>query len=505
MTEPQSEEPTTTAGRRRVVVVAAVVAVVVAVAVAAIVLTRANGEDEPTDASTVTGTADDEVEGGDDDESSADAVVGEDTVGDAYAPESGATGYDALHYDITFTYDPDSGRIQGVTTMTAEPDEALAGFSVDLYELDMDAVTVDGEEAEFEVDGRDVRITPAEPLAAGEEFVTEMTYSGIPEPVISAGFPTGWLTTDAGGAYVIGEPDGGATWFPANDHPSDKATMTLEATVPRGWVVAANGAFEGRSRDGDAVTWAWSEDDPIATYLVTVAIDRFRVVEEETDRGLPLISFYPEDDADRLTEDFADAGDMIEAFEEVFGPYPFDEYGAIVIPESLGYALETQTRSTFGIDVASIDEFQAHELAHQWFGDSLTPTRWEDIWLNEGFATYAEMLWAEASEDGYDIDADAEGRRDALAGYDEEPILDPGVDRWFAEAVYQRGGLTLHALRRTVGDEAFFEILQRWAADYRHANVTTDDLIALSEEVSGQELDDLFESWLEDDEIPALP
>ncbi len=149
-----------------------------------------------------------------------------------------------------------------------------------------------------------------------------MTYSGVPEPVISAGFPTGWLTTDEGGVYVIGEPDGGATWFPSNDHPSDKATLALEATVPRGWVVAANGAFEGRRRDGAAVTWAWSEDDPIATYLVTVAIDQFRIVEEETDSGLPLVSFYPEADADRLTEAFADAGDMIEAFEEAFGPVP---------------------------------------------------------------------------------------------------------------------------------------------------------------------------------------
>jgi aminopeptidase N len=113
------------------------------------------------------------------------------------------------------------------------------------------------------------------------------------------------------------------------------------------------------------------------------------------------------------------------------------------------------------------------------------------------------MLWSEASDEGYDIDADAEARRDGL--YDQDPIRDPGPDRWFAEAVYQRGGLTLHALRRTVGDEDFFEILQRWSADFRHANVTTDDFIALSEEVSGEELDDLFEAWLEDDEVPALP
>ena len=188
------------------------------------------------------------------------------------------------------------------------------------------------------------------------------------------------------------------------------------------------------------MTWTWQEDDPIATYLVTVAIDHFRMVEEETESGLPLVSFYPEADADRLEGDFADADDIIEAFEEVFGPYPFDEYGAIVVPVDTGLALETQTRSTFGIDVAGIEQFRSHELAHQWFGDSLTPTRWSDIWLSEGFASYAEMLWFDASNPAYDIDVDAENRRDSIVGVDEEPILDPGVDRWFAEAVYQRGG-----------------------------------------------------------------
>ena len=427
------------------------------------------------------------------------------SVGDPYAPDSGATGYDATHYDIAFRYDPEAGTIDGVTTMTAVADVDLDQFSVDLLALDVSDVKVDGEPAEFDVDGRDVRIQPAAPIAEGEEFESEIAYVGVPEPVISAGFPTGWLTTDDGGAYVIGEPDGAATWFPSNDHPSDKATVDLEVTVPRGWTVAANGDFAGRERGGGDVTWTWQEDDPIATYLVTVAIDHFRMVEEETGSGLPLVSFYPEADADRLEGDFADADDMIEAFEEVFGPYPFDEYGAIVVPVDTGLALETQTRSTFGIDVAGIEQFRSHELAHQWFGDSLTPTRWSDIWLSEGFASYAEMLWFDASNPAYDIDVDAENRRDSIVGVDEEPILDPGVDRWFAEAVYQRGGLTLHALRKTVGEEDFFTILQRWTAEHEHQNVTTDEFIALAEEVSGQDLDAFFTDWLEADEIPALP
>ena len=428
-----------------------------------------------------------------------------DGIGDPYSPDSGATGYDATHYDIAFAYDPEDQTIDGVTTMTATAEVDLGQFSVDLLALEISEATVDGEPADVETAGRDVRIQPAEPIAEGDEFVTEIAYAGVPEPVVSAGFPTGWLTTEDDGAYVIGEPDGAATWFPSNDHPSDKATVDVEVTVPRGWTVAGNGAFAGRERDGGDVTWTWQEDDPIATYLVTVAIDHFRMVEDETESGLPLISFFPEADADRLESDFADAGPMIDAFEELFGPYPFDEYGAIVVPESTGLALETQTRSTFGIDVASVELFRAHELAHQWFGDSLTPQRWADIWLNEGFASYAEMLWSEASDPGYDIDDDAASRRASIVDYDEDAILDPGVDRWFSEAVYQRGGLALHALRRTVGDEDFFTILQRWAAEYRHENVTTDDFIALAEEVSGEDLEAFFADWLEADEIPELP
>jgi aminopeptidase N len=436
-------------------------------------------------------------------EPATDPTVGQDTVGDDYTPRAGATGYDVEHYDLDIGWDPDRGQIEGVTTITATATKDLSRFSVDLIALEVDGVTVDGADAEVEVDGRDVRITPAEPLAEGDEFDAAITYGGTPDPVLTAGFPTGFLTTADGGAYVIGEPDGAATWFPGNDHPSDKATVDMTVTVPRGWTVAGTGAFEGQEPDGGDVVWRWSEDDQVATYLVALAIGRYRMVEDETSGGLPLVSFFPEGEADRFEPVFQDAGDMIEAFEERFGPYPFDEYGAIVVPDQTGLALETQTRSTFGEDVADIELFRAHELAHQWFGDAVTPERWEDIWLNEGFASYAEMLWFEASRDDYDIDEDAENRRSTIT--DGERIVDPGVDRWFGDAVYQRGGLALHALRRTIGDDDFFEILQTWVTDNHGGNATTEDFIALAEEASGQDLGAFFQEWLEDEGVPDLP
>jgi aminopeptidase N len=487
---------------RALLLVAIAVVVLLAAGVAGYLLAggddggEAASEPDPIPATTTTEAPDDEPAAGG-------SSVGEDNVGDDYTPDSGATGYDVEHYDLDIAWDPAAQHLDGTATITATALQELTGFSLDLLDLDVGDVTVDGDRAEVEVEGRDVRITPAEGLAEGDEFEVVVEYAGTPVPVLSAGFETGWLTTDDGGAYVIGEPDGAATWFPGNDHPSDKATFDVDVTVPQGWTAAGPGAFGGSERQGGEVTWSWSEDDPMATYLVPLAIGRYEMVEGETDSGIPLVSFYPEAEADRFDEVFGDAGEMIEAFEELFGPYPFDEYGAIVVPEATGLALETQTRSTFGNDVGDIELFRAHELAHQWFGDDVTPERWEDIWLNEGFASYGEMLWFEASRDDYDIDQDAAARRATID--DGGPILDPGVDRWFGNSVYQRGGLALHALRRTVGDDAFFEILQQWTATKGGGNATTDDFIALAEDVSGEELDDFFQAWLEDEGVPELP
>jgi len=484
------------------------VLVVLAVGVAGFLLAGGDDGDDGEASTSSTVPADGDADSAEDpevDDGAGDPEVGDDSAGDDYTPDAGAGGYDVGHYDLQIDYEPDDGSIDGVTTITATATEDLSGFSVDLIELEVDEVLVDGDEAEVDVDGRDVGITPAEPIAEGEEFEVEIAYGGVPEPVVSAGFETGWLESPDGGAYVIGEPDGAATYFPSNDHPSDKASLDMAVTVPEGWTVGGTGTLEDREEGDDGVTWSWSEDDEIATYLVALAIGRYEMVEEETDDGLPLVSFYPEGDADRLTSTFSDTGDMIEAFEELFGPYPFDEYGAIVVPDNTGLALETQTRSTFGIDVADIEPFRAHELAHQWFGNAVSPARWEDIWLNEGFASYGELLWAEASDPGFDIDDEAEARRRSILGFDEGPILDPGVDRWFADSVYQRGALTLHALRRTVGDDDFFEILQRWVAENEGESATTEDFIDLAEDVSGQDLGSFFVDWLEEEGVPELP
>jgi aminopeptidase N len=431
------------------------------------------------------------------------AVVGIDAeaaVGDAYFPELGGAGIDVTHYDLALTIAGDGTTIDGTATLEATAKSDLASFTLDLVGLEVGEVTVDGQPATVERTGRDLRIRPAEVLAAGDAFTTTIAYGGRPEPVESPAIGAiGWLT-HPGGSFVVGEPEGAATWFPSNDHPSDKATFGFELTVPEGVEAIANGVLVERT----PTTWRWELDDPMATYLAQVAVGQYTLTEEIGPGGVVLRNAFADSLATAATAAFADQAAMLGFFAERFGPYPFDAYGALVIEPPLGLALECQTLSIFGGDVASgaAEPVIAHELSHQWFGDSVTPAAWGDIWLNEGFATYSTWLWIE--HDGGPPLADL-ARESHARGTSGVRPGDPGPSAMFDGAVYERGALTLFAVRRAIGDGPFDELLRRWAAEHAYANATTADLVALAEEVSGRQLDDLFEAWLHGDTLPALP
>ena len=196
---------------------------------------------------------------------------------------------------------------------------------------------------------------------------------------------------------------------------------------------------------------------------------------------------------------------MVDRFSSLFGPYPFEVYGVLVVPDRLGFAIENQTLSLFDASslVGDPEAVAAHELAHQWFGDSVSLQRWSDVWLKEGFATYAEALWFEQSRPGYDIDGEMARLRTTVA--DAGPIASPSRTALYGTAVYQRGALTLHALRRTIGDGPFFTVLQRWTDLHRNANAGTEQFVALASEVAGRPLDAFFRAWLSDRQMPALP
>lgn len=436
------------------------------------------------------------------------ADVGAPGLGDPYFPLMGNGGYDAQHYTLDLAVDMARNVIDGTVTIEAQATQPLERFNLDFAGLDIAEVRVDGEAAEYARDGGELEITPAEPLEVGQSFTVAVTYSGTPGEALPANVPeysVGWQYYQDG-VLVAGEPGGGAGWYPVNEHPLDKATYTFRITVPEPFEVAANGVLVDTERSGDQVTYTWQENDPAASYLITLAIGDFNVRTAQTSSGVPIRNYFAVGVPQSAIHAFDRLPEMIDYYETIFGPYPFEVAGAVVHNLRLNFALETQTLILFGADF--VDEgVVSHELAHQWFGDSVSLAGWQNIWLNEGFATYASVLWAEhvdgaaAAEDqlrSYYQDMDSGGFNSVLIG-------DPGPDDLFDWAVYARGALTLHALRREVGDEAFFDILRAYTDRYRGGNAATADFVAVAEEVSGRPLDDFFQSWLFDQDLPDFP
>jgi aminopeptidase N len=452
-------------------------------------------------------------------------------IGDPYYPLDGNGGYDVAHYDLDLRYDPATDVLSGTATIEATATEDLSAFNLDFEGLEVRSVTVDGRPATWSRDGGELTVTPDRPLWHDREFAVAVTYDGVPatieDPLLGQ---SGFFHTDDG-ALVAGQPDVAATWFPANDHPLDAASVAVSIAVPEGLEGVSNGALEDTSTHDGWTTWSWDAQEPTATYLVTLAVGEFDLRAYEADGIRYWDAVDPtlaELDLDPATEgplagEVIDAAlarqpEVIEFLAESFGPYPFSTAGAIVdnVP-GMRFALETQTRPVYapGFFANPVlgDQVVVHELAHQWYGDSVRLGAWQHIWLNEGFATYAEWLWLEReglSTPQAEFDR-LYANADTLFASSEPPfwtvlVGDPGRETalLFHPAVYQRGAMTLHALRQVVGDTAFFQIAEEWATSRAGEAVTTEEFTALAEELSGRDLDDLFQAWLYTPERPPL-
>jgi aminopeptidase N len=436
------------------------------------------------------------------------ADTGAPGVGDPYFPLEGNGGYDALHYDVKLSYDPATDRLDGVVTMAAKAEKDLSSFDMDLQQLAVSDVDVNGRDARFARDGQELMITPRHKLHRRFSFVVQVRYGGVPETIVGSpivfGSPYGFLHTDDGN-FVGAEPNAASTWFPSNDHPSDKATYVWRITVPEGVTAVANGRLVwSRTRHGES-TFVWYEDSPMATYLTTFDTGRWEIRTGRTPGGVPEYvaadPVLPDVNGVAAVDFFFDtSAEAVDFLSQYFGRYPFSSTGAIADNATyqgtpLGFSLETQTKPVYSA-VRSTTTI-AHELAHQWFGDSVTPSTWDNIWLNEGFATFAEYLWLEHV-----------GTRTAHQSFERDYARAPDLPFWqiivanpqrdtmFASAVYRRGGMTLQALREKIGDEKFFAILKAWTAKYRHGNANTTQFIALAEKISGRDLDAFFQTWI---------
>jgi aminopeptidase N len=425
--------------------------------------------------------------------------------GDAYFPLLGNGGFDVVRYDIEITADPPATTDIGVrTTITATATATLDAFHLDLAGMSLASVTVDGAPATFTRDGAELVVVPARPIASGATFVSVVEYAGTPERIVDAEQTVvGWQRV-GNTTFVVSEPNGAHNWLASSDHPSDKAAFTFRIDVPSAVTAAANGHLVSSVAMNGRTTFVWDAPEPMATYLATVAIGPFTIVDDGPHGAVHIRHVLPTSLVAQLTPKLARTGEMLDVLTSMFGPYPFADYGTLVIDARLGYALETQTLSLFDRPIAlsdTSDVFQVHELAHQWFGDSVSVRAWRDIWLNEGFATYAESLWRERTEPSFDIDAAMR----TLARRTMAPVLDPGPGALFARNIYDRGALALHALRRDVGDQTFFAILRAWATDHARANGSTEELVALAGRLAGRDVAPLLDAWLAADPMPALP
>ena len=433
------------------------------------------------------------------------------TVGDPYYPTDGNTGYDVGHYDLRLQYRPATDQLSGTATILATATQDLSQFSFD-FGLHTDSVLVNNFPATYTSTGSKLVITPSATLPKGSPITVVVRYDGIPSQVTING-EKDWLRTPDG-AQAVQEPHIAAFWYPANDHPTDKATYDISVAVPNGTQVVSNGVLASSSSQLGQTRWNWRSTKPQATYLTFIAIGKYDIRQAVGPDGEPVITAYGANigaNHDAAVASVERTPEVLGWESSLFGPYPFEAQGGVVPAVPFGFALENQTRPVYdprffrsGADMSVI----VHENAHQWFGDAVSVHRWSDIWLNEGFASYAEWLWSEKEGEGtaqqlfdyyYNSVPASDPQWQVLPG-------DPGADNQFSDfAVYTRGALALQALRNAVGDDSFFAILKAWVAAREYSDGTIDQFIGVAEKVSGKPLHDLFQQWLFTPSRPSLP
>ena len=431
--------------------------------------------------------------------SAAPSTIGSANGGDPYFPQQGNGGYDVKHYSLQLRYTPRTAHLVGTALVRAVARQALTRFDLDLrHDMSASSVTVNGLRARHlqpRGSSHELIITPAHRLTAGRPFRVVVHYAGTARSVTDPdGSPDGWIRTNDG-AFVADEPQGSPTWFPVNNIPRDKATYAIQVSVPRGYTVASNGTFLRPVRAAHRTTWRYRLDRPVSDYLATATVGRFRMYFGKTGKGVPYRIFVDPQEHGAIVR--RKLPGIIDFFSSRYGAYPFGVAGAIVDhAPRVGYALETATRPLFP---GTPDELTlAHELAHQWYGDTVTCRRWRDIWVNEGFAEFSSWMW-DQHRGGMSMHRHLREllARPADSSSFEPPPGNPGnAKSIFADSVYDRGAGTLEALREKVGNRIFFTIMRKWLAAHRYGNATPHGFAAFAAHVARRDLTHFFRTWL---------
>jgi len=425
-------------------------------------------------------------------------------VADPVYPDYGDPGVDVLHYGLALGWSPSDKVLSGVATLTIRLTKPAEQLRLDFDDvLHVDDVRLDGQVRSAMRAGDDL-VVPAGRRLAGDEPVTltvryHGTPQGAPGPVVREDLVTvGWHADPRGQVFALQEPYGAFTWFPSNDQPSDEALFDVAVTVPTGWAGVSSGTLTGTTTGDGTITYRWRATEPIATYLLALGIGPYREVTDTGPHGLPVSYWIPKGREGLGV--FAETPSEIAWLEERFGPYPFSSAGVMHIDANTG--METQTMITLPMDAP--EEVLLHELAHQWFGDAVTPRDWRDMWLNEGWAMYAQVLY-EADRLGVDLTERLAGFRaqDAQLRAEHGPPGHYNSGHFGSPNVYYGPALMLHAIRQQIGDQRFFAMAAAWVQEHRN---TTQDRASFTRFVNGftgHDFTPLINAWLDSPTTPA--
>ncbi|HZJ63626.1 MAG TPA: M1 family metallopeptidase, partial [Kofleriaceae bacterium] len=437
-------------------------------------------------------------------------------IGDPLFPTLGNGGYEVEHYDLQLRYETADPLqpIDGTVRIIARATQSLSRFNLDFGGDSVGAVRVNGLPAEFSRDGEDLVIKPLLPLFRGQFFLITVThFAASPKPIDPTVLITPFFVTPSGNAWAL-QPNNAHLVFPSNDHPSDMASFSFRIDVPEGTTAVASGVETGRLTIGGRTIYRFEQVQPMATELAQVVVGAFTVIARGEHGGVRVRDVVPTSLVSDLEPKLASEINHLDFMQALVGDYPFSTYGSLVGDAAFGFALETQTLSlysgpSFSRPPASYEPIMVHELAHQWFGDSVAPSRWADVWANEGHATWYEYSFR------FGLDSPAFiSRMQSLYSFGNfyraffGPVANPPggeVLTLFNPNVYGGGALVLFALRQQVGDAAFQQIERDWVSTYRGKSASTADFIALASQVSGQDLTAFLNDWFYGTTTPAMP
>ncbi len=429
-------------------------------------------------------------------------------VADPIYPRRGNPAIDVLHYGLELSWEPTTRTLTGSATLQVRPTVDASTLSLDFMPYTLDGASVDGTATTATVTNEKLTLPAA--LVKDQPVTIQVRYHGTPRttPMPSKrgdAEPLGLTVTKDGGLWTMQEPYGALTWYPANDQPSDEALYDIAVTVPTGWSAVASGTPAGQEGN----TFKYHSDDPVASYLATLAVGKYQKETAKGPHGIPLTYWYPAGTEKGVLTIIRKSPSYLAWLEKYFGPYPFPSAGIVIVDSESG--METQQMITMGGKVGKWSTDRAagfeldvvHEYAHQWFGDSVTLTNWKDLWLNEGFATYIQLLYQKEREKFTDSALEAFLRQqDAELRAELGPPGSPSPAHFAEPNVYICPAGMLNELHDALGDAKFFALARAWMQENRNTQQDRASFVAFVNKHTGKDFTTLINSWLDSKKTP---